>query len=344
MVGVRRRMAASHRRASFGFAVSLLLLVLSLPAVAANVVATVDRNVVGTNESFRLTFEADGNVGEPDFSPLAEHFQILDQSTSQNLSIVNGQTSRTLLWDLLLMATAPGEFTIPPIAFGADRSRAIDITVGQGAQKAEKERTIFLDVEVDTEQPYVQQQIIFTVKLFRAVDVASASLSELAVEGVDAIVERLGEDRDYQLLRNGRRWRVVERKYAVFPQQSGHLSIRPLEFRGRIVSRRPGFGLDIFNQSLGEPVALRSESVTLSVREPPAPLAGHWLPARRLTLEEAWPEQGEISVGDPITRELTVTVWGLTAAQLPELDAPLPDGLRSYPSSPNSRTPATTRA
>lgn len=303
-------------------------------AAGASVVATVDRNVVGVNESFRLTFEADGDTGEPDFSPLTRDFQVLDQSRSQNLSIVNGKTSRTFVWELLMMAPRAGVFTVPPIAFGADRSQPIEITVSQQTDTVVEDRQIFLDVEVDVEQPYVQQQVVCTVKLFRVVDVSSATLSELKVEGVDAIVERLGEDQDYELLRNGRRWRVVERKYVIFPQQSGHMTIAPFEFRGRISPGRRSFGLDIFGQSIGRPVALRSESVTLPVREPPASFAGPWLPARRLTLEETWPGPDEIRPGDPITRTLTVKAWGLTAAQLPELDAPLSGEVRSYPEQP----------
>ncbi len=312
----------------------LALLLLTAPVFGANVVATVDRNQVGVNESFRLSFEADDAVGEPDFSVLGENFEILDQSQNQSISITNGRTTRKYVWDLVLMATREGSFQIPPIKFGGDRSQPVNIVVKAGAEVKEADKSIFLDVEVDVEQPFVQQQVMFTVRLLRSVDIASATLSDLEVEGVDAIVERFGDDHNYQVVRNGRRWQVVERKYLVFPQQSGYLTIRPLEFRGQVVTRRSNLGLDIFNRQSGSPVVLRSESVTLGVREPPAAFVGSWLPAKRLELMESWPEDREIVVGEPVTRSITVTALGLTAAQLPEVRAGLADGLRAYPEKP----------
>ena len=233
------------------------------------------------------------------------------------------------------MAPREGVFQIPSISFGADSSQPITIVVKPGSAIKQDEKTIYLEVEADVEQPYVQQQVIFTVRLFRSVEVASATLSELEVEGVDAIVESFGEDQNYQMVRNGRRWLVVERKYLVFPQESGYMTIRPLQFRGRIVTRRTNLGFDIFNQRAGKPVVLRSESVTLGVREPPASFTGPWLPAKRLELTESWPQNGpqngKFTTGEPITRKITLRALGLTAAQLPELDLVLPEGLRDYP-------------
>lgn len=313
----------------------LMMLAFAPLSYAANVVATVDRNQVGVNESFRLTFEADDTVGAPDFSVLDKDFEILDSSQNQSISITNGRTSRKHQWDLVLMATKEGVFQIPPISFGGVMSQPISVVVKAGTEVSEADKKIFLDVEVDVEQPYVQQQVIYTVRLFRSVEISSATLSEPSVEGVDALVEPFGDDENYQMVRNGRRWLVVERKYLVFPQQRGYLTIRPLEFRGQVVDRRSSLGLSLFNQPTGKPVVLRSESVTIAVREQPPSFAGPWLPAKRLELSESWPETGELTVGEPVTRSITATALGLTAAQLPELDPGLPEGLRAYPEQPS---------
>jgi len=320
----------------------LLMVAVAVPAFGANIVATVDRDTVGVNESFRLTFEADDVTGTPDFAALQENFDILDQSQNQTISVVNGRTSRKHVWDVVLMARREGAFQIPSISFGADSSQPITIVVKTGSATKQEDKTIYLEVEVDVEQPYVQQQVIFTVRLFRSVEVASATLSDLEVEGLDAIVEPFGEDQSYQLVRNGRRWLVVERKYLVFPQQSGYMTIRPLQFRGQIVNRRSNLGFDIFNQRAGKPVVLRSESVTLGVREPPASFAGPWLPAKRLELTESWPQNRKFTTGEPITRKITLQALGLTAAQLPELDLVLPESLRDYPEQPKLEDSAQT--
>lgn len=307
----------------------LMLLAFAVTAFGANVVATVDRNQVGVNESFRLTFEADDVVRAPDFSVLEQNFEVLDKSQNQSVSITNGQTARKFVWELVLMAVKEGVFQIPPISFGGPLSQPISIVVKAGSDLKESDKSLYLDVDVDVEQPYVQQQVMFTIRLFLSVEIASATLSELAVEGLDALIESFGEDENYQIMRNGRRWRVVERKYLVFPQQSGYLTIRPMEFRGQVVDRRTRLGL--FGQPSGSPVVARSESVTIAVKEPPASFAGPWLPAKRLLLEEAWPEGQEITVGEPVTRSITIKAVGLTGAQLPEINPDLPSGLRAYP-------------
>lgn len=313
----------------------VLLLALGPYAHSASISATVDRAVVGINESFQLVFEADGSTGEPDFTPLTENFEILDQTHSKNLSIVNGQTSHQLVWNLVLMATKTGNMQIPAVSFGSDNSQAIDIVVKAKVDDKDREETMYLDIEFDNEQPYVQQQVIFSVRLFlRQGEVSSASLTEMDIEGVDAIVEQLGNDKSYQEMRNGVRWRVVERKYLVFPQQSGHMTIHPFEFKGFIRTRATVSSFDIFRQTPAKRFVLRSESITLRVREPPTTFGARWLPAKNVRLDETWPIEGEIKVGDPITREIRLQAVGLTAAQLPELNIMLPDGLRAYPEQP----------
>lgn len=313
----------------------LLLLILGLPLKAVGVSAIVDRNEVGINESFQLTFEADGDAAEPDFSPLKRNFEVLDQAHSQNLSIINGQTSRKLVWDFLLMATKTGKLEIPPINFGSEKSQPIMITVKENVEKKDAGQSMYLDVEVDTQRPYIQQQIIFTVRLFvHRGEVSSATLSEPTISGVDAIVERFGDDKNYQQMRDGQRWRVVERKYLIFPQQSGHLTIGPLNFQGYIRARSSISNFDIFGQTSGKKFVLRSESITLPVSEPPASWHAHWLPAKDVTLTESWPTQAEFRVGEPVTREVKIQAAGLTAAQLPVLNFGWPDSLRTYPEQP----------
>ena len=322
--------ANSGRMKKYTSIVTLMLFVTQVNA--ANITATLDRNVVGINESFQLRLEADGNTGEPDFSPLQKDFDILDQAHSKNLSVINGVTSRQLVWNLVLMAKKVGELQIPAISFGNDKSQAINIVAKQQADKSSVRDGMYLDLEADINQPFVQQQVVLTVRLFlRQGEVSSATLSELEVEGVDTIIERLGEDKDYQEIRDGLRWRIVERKYVVFPQQTGHMTVKPLTFSGHIRNRSNIQGFDIFNQAPTKRFVIRSESITLPVREPPASFGPGWLPAKTLTMEESWPERLEAKVGDPITRQITIKAEGLTAAQLPELPIALPDGLRVYP-------------
>lgn len=320
-----------------------LLLVWTGVVSAATISARVDRDVVTQDESFLLSFDIDGEVdGEPDFSPLDRDFEILNQSRSQNISISNGQTIRQNSWHLSVLARAPGPREIPAIRFGNDFSNPITVMVNKASTTpGDGERQIYLEAAVDVERPYVQQQILLTVRLLRAVETNGATLSDPEVEGVEVLVERFGDDKAYQSLRGGRRYHVVERRYHIFPQQSGSMTIKPLKFKGEIRQRRGGSRFDLFDRGGSRFVRTRSQAITLTVSE--APVSGTWLPARHLRLREDWPQQDEFKVGEPVTRRIVIEADGLTAAQLPELPQPLPDGFKAYREQPRLENSAGSR-
>ena len=316
-------------------AVVLLLFAHSL--WAAQISMRTDRNPVSLSESFQIVFEADAGVDdEPDFSPLERDLQILSTSQSSSISIINGKASSTKTWNLTVLARRTGRLEIPAITFGRDRSQpgAVDVTLGAvpppGKQAAESGE-VFLEVEAQPLQPYVQQQIVYKVRLFRAFPTSNATLSEPGVEQGDAIMERIGEDALYDTRVNGRPYQVVERRYAIYPQSSGVLKVGPLTFRGQ-TGLSPFSMLDPFGRR-PEMIVRQSAPVELEVRPKPE---GHdmntWLPARSLTLAQSWSgDPPTFRVGEPITRTLTLTADGLTASQLPELPAWVPATFKSYP-------------
>ncbi|PLX81677.1 MAG: hypothetical protein C0617_16430 [Desulfuromonas sp.] len=318
---------------------ALLVTLLSSAGIswAGHVRAWVDRNPVGLDESFRLILEADGSMdAAPDFAPLERDFEILGQNQSSSFSFVNGSASSKKTWTLTLMAKAAGDFRIPSIPFGSDPSPALSLSVNATPRSAQAQRQadLFLEVEAEPKTARVQQQILYVVRLLRAVDLGEATLSEPAVGGMEAVVEKLGEDRSYETMRDGRRFLVIERRYALFPQQSGTLSVEPILFEGRIASRRRSM-LDPF--AAGGPVRrLRSEGVSVEVQPVPAGAPGGlWLPAKKITLAEEWPQDPPaFKAGEPVTRTLTLVAEGLTAAQVPDLAMTEVAGIKQYPDRP----------
>jgi len=66
------------------------------------------------------------------------------------------------------------------------------------------------------------------------------------------------------------------------------------------------------------------------------PADAPWLPARGLTLVEAWsPEPGEAQLGEALTRSVMLKANGLTSSQLPPIEATRIPGLRSYADQPS---------
>ncbi len=320
----------------------LMVMLLCTQAVLATTInVRSDRNPVATNESFRLIFESDGSVdGEPNFKALEQNFEVMQQSQGTTMQIVNGQVSQARQWTVVLMPRRSGQLTIPAIAFGKDKSQPVVIGVTEATVSSEEPNNSVLFFEVsttsapETGNAYVQSQVIYNVRLFRAVNVANARLSEPVVSGADAVVEKLGDDREFETTRDGRRYVVLERSYAIFPQQSGTVTIDPVSFEGQVVNRARGM-FDVFDQ--GGPIRrVRSAAVTLDVMPMPAgEEPQQWLPAREVKLIEEWPEGVDLSqpitAGEPLTWTLTLIADGLTAAQLPTITPVMPDGLKAYP-------------
>ena len=317
----------------------LLTLAFSSQLVSAtNISVTTDRQDVGLNESFVMIFESDGSVDDdPDFSPLQEDFQILSRSSSSNMSIVNGKISSTKTWKLTALARRAGKLIIPTIKFGSDQSQASFVNVSTGRGSISKKGTgddIFIEVEVNDTSPYIQAEVIYTVRLFLSVAVSNASLTEIPQTSADAIVERIDEDKRFQTRRAGKRYEVIERRYAIYPLASGRVSIEPVTFQGQ--TSRSAFS--IFDPFGPEPKTIveRSEPVTLDVRPVPDSFPGqNWLPAKNLQLNESWSKQPPaFQAGEPITRTITLSAKAQVASQLPVLDDWQVPGFKLYPDQP----------
>ncbi len=322
------------------FYAQILFSLLMLPTagiLAAEIQVAVDRNPVGINESFQITFSASEEPdGNPDFAPLRENFEIVNQQRSSSSSWVNGKSSRNEQWVVNVMAKQAGELLIPPIAFGADSSKPLTVKVTENAATPQSQDEIFLEVAATPDHPYVQSQVLYTLKLFRKVQITQASLSEPEIK--DALVEKLGEDSTYATQIKGVDYWVTERKYAIFPQQSGVFTIAPLILNAEYISsqRQPRFN-GFFNRPDTENRRVASKALTLTVQAVPSSFKSpNWLSAESLQLNETWSGAGlQVKVGEPLTRTLTLTAKGSTVGQLPELLAKTAiDGIKTYPDQP----------
>lgn len=314
----------------------LLLLVLS-PALSlsAQLKAVPDRTRVGLDESFNLELRADGSLdGDPDLSVLEQNFELLGRSQSSQMQIINGDFSRSTVWSLTLMARSAGSKEIPALCVGSDCSKPIKIEV----LPAGKSNTLagandlLLEVATEPNKVWVQSQVLYKVKLLTRLNFLQASLSEPEPVGIEAVVQKLGEDRNYETERDGLLYRVFERDYLIFPQQSGQLKIPPVRFTALVADggRR---SLDPFNQRTRQ-IRRSSEEINIEVLPAAESEGRSWLPARELQLEDDWQNPPRLTVGEPATRTITLSAMGVPAAQLPALKIDVPDGFRSYPDQP----------
>jgi hypothetical protein len=138
---------------------------------------------------------------------------------------------------------------------------------GQGGSK-----DYFLETEVDNNKPYVGQQVTLTLKFYIAVQsFGSPELTEPTLNGFWS--EVLGNKPVYFQNVNNRRYKVIERKYALFPTQTGDLTIGRAVIRTTIAARSQGSRdpFDVFGNVFGRgtDVTVRSNALTLKVRALP---------------------------------------------------------------------------
>ncbi len=315
----------------------ILLLGTIQTAFAVEIKATLDRNPISVNESVQLTFTAtESPDDDPDFGVLKQDFDILNQTQSSNSSWINGKSSKSIQWVLNIMPKKTGNIMIPSVPFGDDNSQPILLRVTQSqATNTNQNADLFLQVEVSTQSPYVQEQVLYTLKLFSRVQLSQARLSEL--EMPDALVEKLGDVKKYSINRNGVEYTVNELNYAIFPQKSGMINIAPMVLSADVVTRsRPQFN-SFFNRQMTRTKRVQSNAISLNVKAVPANFKGtRWIPASQLVIQEKWSGKTEqMKVGEPLTRTLTILAVGNTVAQLPELykDTAIAN-IKTYPDQP----------
>lgn len=319
------------------FSITLLSYLMVPLAHAAVIDVTPDRTTISINESFKLLFTTTETPDEaPDFSPLKQYFQFIDQRKNTRLSIINGNRSSTTEWTLTLMPKQAGQVMIPSISFGNDSTKPLFLQITDVIDKTADNKmgdALFLKVEVDKTQVYVQSQIIYTTRLYQRIEMLQGSLSSPEID--NAVIEKLSEeDTRFRTEIAGTVYLVTERQYAIFPQQSGEITIPPLVLQANVVDHTaPSRGNDFFSQQSSKTIQVLSDAITLDVLALPADAANsHWLPATLLTLSQTWSNDHlQVTVGEPITRTLTLTAQGITAGQLPEFNNAQHPQLKTYP-------------
>ena len=293
---------------------SLGLLTISFGA-QAGVLAQVSESTITENESFNLTIRSDEDSANPDFSLLSVNFDILNTQRMQQSSLTNAGRRSWVEWTLVLAPKNTGTLRIPPIQVGNDKTTAIDVKVLpiSAEQKQKIKERFFVEAQVSSEQVYVEENLILTVKFYYQGSVQGAWND---VDLSSALFEPWGKDKRYQARKNGQNYRVVEQNYRIKPISPGNLYI-------------PAFGVsgDYQANSWGKRTrfSVKSNPVKVEVKDIPAswPTSTPWLPASGIELKDSWTGlTGNISPGDNINRTITMVITNQDKSSAPKLPAP----------------------
>jgi hypothetical protein len=314
-----------------------LILTSMAHAQSIEVTASVDKNPVRVDESFILSVVANGEVdrGAFDSSFLMKEFVVGRTSISSQTKMINFDTTRTTTWSTILIPRIKGRFTIPAFNIDGSITKPIEVLVIPATtSSASSSRDIFITTNVDVEEAYLQQQVHYTVKLHLGKDLQRGSLSSPTLENAD--IRQIGKDKEYDEVVQSRRYRIIERSFAIIPQRSGTFTIEGPLFEGEVIDNsRQSFGF--FNRSKAVNRVGPSQSVT--ILPIPSNYNYHWLPSDFVQLDDEW--QGntrEFIAGEPITRTITLTAIGVVEEQLPQITSIYPDSVKTYPDQAETTT------
>ena len=300
--------------------------------------AFVDKNDIALNEIMNLTIRVDNSLGttRPSLAGLNRDFeQVGSVTTSASYSNVNGAVQSFVDFIIPLRAQSTGTLIIPSFRVGNEVSSPIRINVGEADQTdSSGNNEIFIISDVSKERVYVQEQLLYTIKLYYSISFdQGAQLTSPQV--ADSVVQQLGSDETYSEILDGIRYNVTERKFVVFPQSSGELTIPPVNFTAT-VGRRGGLTRFFNNRTSVREINLSSDVHLIDVLGKPASFPGQtWLPAANLSIIENWSGSlNNLAIGESVTRNIRLTASGLSSSLLPGINYEELPGLKFYPDQP----------
>jgi len=298
--------------------------------------ATIDRNPVMLDEAIRLTVTADGSADRDAFdsSPLLKDFVVGRTSVSSQTSIVNFDTKRTTVWTTTLFPRKEGTFTIPSLTIEGKSTQPIQVRVIPVQEQSNVARDYFVTTDIDLKEAYLNQQLLYTVKLFLSSNIERGSLQ--APEMQNAEITQLGEDKQYTDIVNGRRYQIIERQFAVVPQASGEFTLRGPIFTGEVMAANTNQRFGFFNRT--QQINRVGPDITVNIKPIPQGIDYPWLPSEMVRVDEEWPQGDSFVAGEPVTRIITLTALGVVEEQLPDIPEFYPPNFKLYPDQSNTTT------
>ena len=277
-----------------------------------------------------------------------EEFLVKRGGTSSRVEIINGKVSTGLTYTYFIQPQKTGTFEIGPaeIKVGGRKleSNSVKLVVNASAKQSGSARgPVFIEASIASPDVYVEEQVLYILKLYRRVNVDNLSLGLPQVEHI--VFKQLGKPREYQATIAGATYQVLEIRYALSASKEGAYVIGPSKMNMTAIGRESqslfdDFFKDPFLQSpfskfsSGRPLTVATRPVELKVlalpeEEKPADfsgLVGNFLMESRL-------QPTSLKEGESAT--LTVQVSGKgNINRIPDIDLPELPFARTYGDQP----------
>ena len=171
-----------------------LILIFSTLAIAQDIEVSVDRSELARGETLIFTIRVfDQRQGmQLDLTPLTENFDVLGTRTSSQIRSINGVVEAWTDYIITLFPLNEGELNIPALSINNAITDAITIVVvNEGPRSNQSSEELFLEIEVNKDSVYVQEQLLFTVRLFYTINgIRNPQFTEL--EMPDTVIQLIG--------------------------------------------------------------------------------------------------------------------------------------------------------
>ncbi len=330
----------------FAFSVEMLV------AQGVTVRAFVNEANATLGSPLYYTVEIQGGTGGDVIPPTSDAIEIQRSSisTSQSMSIVNGQMSQTKSLTFIAIPKKEGKFTIPPatVKIGGQvlTTNSVSISVNKsGTAQAQSPNggtisggsEIFIRPVVDKTKLVVGEAATITYKLYYKLNVRQYT-SEEDIKPEGFWVERFDVSKLPQITEryNGSMYHVaVINKIQVFPTRAGKLEISG--YKGTCeallsdVKRQRGFLFDDFFASPGrmQKLSVVAPPVKFDVSELPEPKPSSFSGAVGDYKFSATMDKPEVKTGEAVTLKFTVEGEG-NINLLPTINPDLPSEFEKY--------------
>lgn len=292
-------------------AIAFLLGLLLAPAFAAVdrwIVVKVDGDRFFLGDTVVLDIDSTGLEGPIDFSALDAVAAIGRQTVGTRIAVIRGQVVEIRSVRLEISPKKAGYITLGPLTAGAVASNTvtIDIEAERPPQWTPTAQDADMTMTVSEARPWLQQEVVLDIRVRHRHPLSNEEV-KLPAFADFRITPVFEERRTIETADGG--WAVLAWRYLLYPQHSGPITIDA-----------PRLGATLSRTRVERArVELSVSPIQLDVR-PAAGLSHWWLPARKVTLKDAWStEPAGLSAGDEVMRTIRVEAEGVRPEQIPDV-------------------------
>lgn len=321
--------------------------------------ATVNKNPVAVGDRFQITFTVEGGNGNGFKQPNFKDFQVIGGPfQSNNFTMVNGRTTVSSSYSYYLTPIKEGSIKIGSASINIDGKTyttnpiTMTCTKGQPASQGNGQsqngsaggnastvnnKQVFIRASIDKSNLYMGEGVLITYKLYTSVALSSPVISDLpSFNGFWSSEINVPENTPAQYENyNGTRYAtLVVKKFILFPQQSGTITIDPM--KGEAIAqvqvkrnRNPNDPFDIFNDPFfgggyrNEKVEIRSDAFKINVKDLPANAPVSFNGAVGRLQFDAQLDKGDTKANEAVTLKVKVSGKGnLKLIEAPKIDVP----------------------